>query len=431
MSPLEARSQVHAARAPFYGWKLLAALWIILIANLAFPMYGMSVLDPYMASELHLDRTMLGLIYAVFMTMTGVPGPLAAWLVHRFGIRITLIAGNVLLVVGAAAMASIIRSPLAIVLVAGVIVGSSDAIGGPVPAQASVTRWFVRHRSFALAVLLSAGGIGGFVAAPLLVALVQHSVAGWRAGWWVIAGLGVVACAVAWWFVEESPEGLGQMPDGGASGPHHRAVPARRESRVYITPEDWSPIEALKSPTFWILMIAALGFSAALTLFLAQGITHLEDLGHSPSAAALALSVSVICGLVASLGVGVLGDRIDPRRLWAGCSALDALGLLVLLLARGDAAMFAAAGVLGVAGSGSMVCLVTLLGNYYGPRAYAAVFGAASAIQSTLGAVAPIVAGAWYDRHGSYGPVFVGVAGLCAIGGLMLALLSPPARRAS
>jgi MFS family permease len=427
MSSVELPAEPSRVRAPFYGWKLLAALWVILIANLAFPIYGMSVLDPYMATALRLDRTMLGLTYAVFMTMTGIPGPLAAWLVHRFGIRITLIAGNLLLVLGAAAMASVIRSPFAIVLVAGVIVGSSDAIGGPVPAQASVTRWFVRRRSFALAVLLSAGGIGGFIAAPLLDRIVAHSALGWRAGWWVIAVLGLAACIVAWLFVEESPERIGQRPDGGDSRMPDRAEHRRRA--VHITEEDWSSIEALKSPTFWILMVAALGFSAALTLFLAQGITHLEDLGHSPVSAALALSVSVICGLVASLAVGALGDRVDPRRLWAACSALDALGIVMLLFARGDVAMYAAAAALGVAGSGSMVCLVTLLGNYFGARAYAAVFGTASAIQSTLSAVAPIVAGAWYDRHGSYGPVFLGVAVLCAVGAVMLALISPPRRR--
>jgi MFS family permease len=424
---------MKSASGRFYGWKLLAVLWIILFVNLAFPMYGLSVLDPYMASALHLDRTALGLTYAVFMSMTGIPAPLAAWLVHRFGIRITLLAGNLLLVIGAALMASVVTSPWAIVLVAGALVGSSDAIGGPVPAQASVTRWFVRRRSFALAVLLSGAGIGGFIAAPLLNHIVAHARIGWRAGWWLITALGIVACVISWAFVKESPQDIGQLPDGEVH-PTDTAVGADAtgaKPRVHITSEDWSPVEALKSRTLWVLMAAALGFSSALTLFLAQGITHLEDLGHSPSGAAFALSFAVVCGLVANLGVGFLGDRIDPRWLWACCSALDTIGFVVLLFARGDLMMFVSAGVLGVAGSGAMVCLVTLLGNYYGPRAYAAVFGAASAIQSTLGALAPVAAGYWYDRHGTYGPVFIATAVLCAAGAVTLAIISPPRRAAS
>lgn len=412
----------------FYGWKLLAALWLLMLINLAFPMYGLSVLNPYMAASLHLDRTLLGLTYAVYMSMTGIPAPLAAWLIGRIGIRATLVAGNLLLAAGAASMAAVVASPWAIVLVAGAIVGTSDAIGGPVATQASVARWFVKRRSFALAILLSGGGIGGFVAAPLLDRLVAHARIGWRAGWWVIAALAVIGCVIAWIAVKESPAELGQRPDGTEEpleGP--RSPP--ENARVHITREDWSPVEALRSPTLWVLMAAALGFSAALTLFLAQGITHLEDLGHSPATAAVALSFSVLWGLAASLAVGALGDRIDPRWLWAGCSALDAIGMVVLLAAHSNVLMFAAAAALGTAGSGALVCLVTLLANYYGARAYPAVFAAASAIQSTLGAIAPVVAGYWYDRHGSYGPVFIAVAVLCAAGAVTLALIPPPRRR--
>lgn len=420
---------VSPRAAPFHGWRILGALWVILFINLAFPMYGLSVLNPYMAAALHLNRTLLGLVYAVYMSMTGIPAPLAAWMVQRFGIRATLLAGNVLLVLGAALMAAVITSPWAIVLVAGAIVGTSDAIGGPVPAQASVTRWFVKRRSFALAILLTGGGIGGFVAAPLLDRLVAHARIGWRAGWWVIAALAVIACVISWVAVAESPESVGQRADGSESMDPGAQRERGLRPRVHITEEDWSPLEALRSPTLWVLMAAALGFSAALTLFLAQGITHLEDLGHSPESAAFALSFAVLCGLIASLAIGALGDRIDPRWLWAGCSALDAIGMVMLLVAHSDALMFAAAAALGVAGSGAMVCLVTLLANYYGARAYPAVFAAASAIQSTLGAVAPVIAGYWYDRHGSYGPVFLAVAALCAAGAITLALISPPRRR--
>lgn len=421
----------------FYGWRLLAALWAILFVNLAFPLYGLSVLDPYMTKDLHLDRTMLGLVFAVFMAMTGIPAPLAAWWTHRFGIRPTLVAGNLLLLASAVAMASFVASPVAIVLVAGVLVGTSNAFGGPLAAQASVTRWFVRRRSFALAVLLTGAGVGGFIAAPVLNGVVERSAIGWRAGWWVIAGLALCASAIAWWFVKERPEDVGQSPDGQspdgptpsrkapAGRPASGAAPHRRLG-VHITREDWPPWQALRSPTFWVLMAAALGFSAALVLFLAQGIAAFEDLHHSASAAALALSVSVIFGLGANLGVGFLGDRIDPRWLFAALSALDAVGIAALLGARSDMAMFATAAVLGIAGNGCMVCFVTLLGNSYGPRAFPAVFAAASAIQSTVGSIAPVAAGYWYDRYGGYGPVFIVVAAWCAAAAVVLALIRPP-----
>ena len=37
----------------FYGWKLLAAFWFIYLVNLGFPTYGQSVINAYMAKDLH------------------------------------------------------------------------------------------------------------------------------------------------------------------------------------------------------------------------------------------------------------------------------------------------------------------------------------------------------------------------------------------
>jgi hypothetical protein len=47
----------------FYGWKLLAALWVIVCINLAFPIYGTSILDAVMVEDLNLNRQTLGGIF--------------------------------------------------------------------------------------------------------------------------------------------------------------------------------------------------------------------------------------------------------------------------------------------------------------------------------------------------------------------------------
>jgi hypothetical protein len=52
-------------QSDFYDWKLLAVFWIILFANLAFPLYGAGVAKTYMAEALHRDRTQLGTAAAI------------------------------------------------------------------------------------------------------------------------------------------------------------------------------------------------------------------------------------------------------------------------------------------------------------------------------------------------------------------------------
>ena len=81
-------------RSAFYAWKLLAAFWFIYLVNLGFPTYGQSVINACMAKSLHLDRTMLGLAFSLYMLMVGLPGPAVAVLVNRMGVRKTPLMGS-------------------------------------------------------------------------------------------------------------------------------------------------------------------------------------------------------------------------------------------------------------------------------------------------------------------------------------------------
>ena len=105
----------------FYGWKLLGVFWIILFANFAFPLYGASVVNTYMAEALHWDRTQLGLAYAVYQLMIGVPAPLIAILIARKGVRFTTALGCWIVVAGALLMSFVVHTSWQVDLVYGVI----------------------------------------------------------------------------------------------------------------------------------------------------------------------------------------------------------------------------------------------------------------------------------------------------------------------
>jgi MFS family permease len=419
-----------AGSRAFYGWKLVAACWLIMAINLALPMYGLSFLNVHMADEFQFSRTTLGLAYSAFMVMTGLPGPLVAQLINRVGIRHTLIIGNLVLVSGAVAMATVVNSPLLLLIFGGFVIGASDAIGGPIPVQAAITFWFVRRRSLALALILSGGSIGGMIAPPVLEHVVSLSGGEWRYGWWLIAAMGLVAVAISFAFVRDRPEALGQTPDGvplaATRGPKAQTATPVAAPRVYVTAERWAFRQVLRAPAFWLVMACATGFSAAFTIFLAQGVLQMRDLGYSTETAAYLLSAAVGIGLVAHMATGFLGDRIDPKLLSVAALLCQATGIALFAHASHAWLLYASVVCLGIGGSSSMVCMVTLLGNWFGPRAYASVFGLASAVQSTLGAAAPIIAGYWYDRSGSFAPVFYTTAAICAAGGLTLLTLRPP-----
>lgn len=412
----------------FYGWKLVAVFWLILAINLAFPIYGISFLNIHMGDEFGFSRTAIGLAYSTFMVMTGLPGPLVARLIDRVGIRSTLVIGNLMLVAGAVAMATVVDTPGLLLLFCGLVIGSANAVGGPIPVQAAVTFWFVRRRSLALAVVLSGGSLGGVLVAPILEHVVASTGGNWRYGWWLIAALGLVAVCASFLFVHDRPEAIGQQPDGlspvaGSLEPLPAPAPA---PGVYVTDEAWTLGQVMHAPAFWLVMACAAGFSAAFILFLGLGVLQMRDLGYSTETAAYLMSAAVAVGLVAHMVTGYLGDRIDPKLLWIGALACQGAGIALLAHASNPPLLYASVVCLGIGGSSAMVCMVTMLGNWFGPRAYAGVFGVASAVQSTLGAAAPIVAGYWYDRTGSFAAVFYTTAAMCAAGAVTLLGLKPP-----
>jgi MFS family permease len=166
----------------FYGWKLLSAFWVIAVINLAFPAYGSAVLNAAMAAELGFDRQALGTMVAVYLAMSGLPGPLVAASVNRIGVRWTLVIGSGFVIAGSVMLATIVDSVALAIVAFGLIVGVGVATGAIIAAQAGVARWVVRRRSLALSLLYSAGGIGGFLAPQVLGAIATTGPGAWPVG---------------------------------------------------------------------------------------------------------------------------------------------------------------------------------------------------------------------------------------------------------
>ncbi len=417
----------------FYGWKLLSVLWIVVFVNLAFPIYGSSVVNPAMMEALNLDRATLGFIFSLFTIMSGLPGPLVAICVNRFGARLTLAFGSLLVVTGSILMATVVNTGWQAAVVFGIIVAFGVAGGGVIAAQVGLVKWFFRRRALALAILSSATAVGGFAAAPLLDRIIGSSSGNWRMAWWFVAGISLIAGVIALAFVKEKPEDLGQTPDGSDAKVQKDKAKRIRQwwGAVHKTTENWSYREAITGLPFWLLMISQMGVSLGYTVFIAHGVVHLQDLGHMREAAAWAVSMMALAGLVAKGITGVLGDRIDPRYLWASFVGMFGVGQLLLVQAGTPALMLVVSICIGMGFGGGVVCLAAVLSNYYGTKAFASLSGLAIAVNTAMGAITPSVAGWLYDSGYGYQGVFYAVAMWCVIGAAILLFRRPPAKTAA
>ncbi|HXA76162.1 MAG TPA: MFS transporter [Candidatus Acidoferrales bacterium] len=414
-----------ARETEFYGWKLLAVFWIILFANFAFPLYGASVVNTYMAESLHWDRTQLGTAYAIYQLMIGAPAPLVAILIARKGVRFTAALGCGVVVAGALLMSFVVRTSFQTDLVYGVMIGLGAMTGGVLVAQTGINRWFSKHKGLAITLVHTGGTLGGFVAARVLDKMIRAFGGNWRAGWWLIAGVSTICAVLAMLFVRERPADLGQFPDGATAQEAAAYVRSEANERVHKTNEDWALLDVLRTPSIWLILVSLLGFSAGYPLYIAHGNAHLRDLGYSPAQAASSISIMLLCAMFGTLFFAAIADRIEPRLSWAIGSVVFAAGMLLALHASGAAGLYLYAVLLGGSFGVCFSAMMVLPANYYGVKGYPGVISFMMVVGTTAGFLGATLAGIVFDRYHSYTPVFYCVAALSVLAAIVLLLMKP------
>jgi MFS family permease len=417
-------------QSSFYGWKLLAAYWIILFANFGFPLYGPSVVNTYMAAALHWDRTQLGLAYSIYQLMIGVPAPLISILIARKGARFTTAIGCLTVVAGALLMSSVVHTAWQTCIFYSFMMGLGAMTGGILVGQTAVNRWFTRFKGLAITIVHTGITFGGFVAAKLLDRVIRGTGGNWRAGWWLMAALSAVASLLAIVFVRERPADLGQFPDGAtAEEAASFAVRAETVARVHKTSEEWTLRDALRTPALWLILVSLLGFSAGYPVFLAHGNAHLRDLGYTPAQAASSFSIMVLSSLFGTLFFAAVSDFIEPRLVWAIASIFFAVGLVLALSAAGPYGLYLYAILMGCSYGICFSAMMVLPANYYGLKGYPPVISFMMVIGTITAASAATLAGVIYDHFRTYSPVFYASAALSLLAAIVLLLMKPARKR--
>ena len=156
-------------------WRLAASLAIATIGGVG--LWSAVVALPTIQAEFGVDRGGASLPYTATLVGFALGGIGMGRLADRYGIRVPLMIGAVMLGLGYVAAASATaywQFVLAQALLIGML-GSSTSFG---PLVADVSHWFVRRRGIAVAIVASGNYLAGTVWPPLL----QHAFAtiGWR-----------------------------------------------------------------------------------------------------------------------------------------------------------------------------------------------------------------------------------------------------------
>jgi len=410
----------------FYGWKLVAVFFTVYFLNGTFPYYGGVVINSFMSAEMGLDRSALGLGFSIFTITFGLSSPMVGSLVTRIGARKTLLCGCAVLMTGTLLMAFAVSEAWHYNLYFGVIIGIGVGMSSVVPILSSLSFWFRHHKATATAIVMSASGISALISAPLLAIIVGFT-GDWRFGWITVTLTVIITTIVVAFGAVDSPGAIGQHPDG--IDPHDPVIdPAAKThiTRVYQSPDSWSVSETFRSRSWWLLALGSFAFLVPFNIAMGHGVVHLIDLGHSEKMASFSIGLIAMGSIGGRLLGGWLGDRIEPRFIWSAALVVMFASVFLLKNASTLAMVYAYAAMSGIGMGASLVCMLTLTGNYFGTEAYPKIVGWLLSIGTVLAAISPILAGVAYDRSGSYQTAFYGAMFITLIGASLMPFATPP-----
>ena len=300
-----------------------------------------------------------------------------------------------------------------------------------IPVQTVAIAWFHARRALALGLVLGGGAVGGFLAPQLINWVVLRAGGNWRIGFLLIAVASLAGAAVALLAVRNRPGDVGQHPDGVA--PEARSDSStgrRRPSPTYRTNDVWTLREALKTRALWLLILAVTGSFYMWQIIVTQGPLHLQDRGFDPATSAFLYSLAIGLSIAGRFTIAGLGDRIEPRYLFAFGSLCTLIGGILFWFVSPDKVWIAYLYPL-LAGFGfgaAYVCIPTITGNYWGAEAFPGVTGLVSPLAMLVQSSAAPLAGLLYDRQGTYLTIMIFSWLAVAVGFTAMLFCRPPER---
>jgi MFS family permease len=409
----------------FYGWKLVGVLFSLDFLNMGFPYFGGAVINTYMLKEIVMSRSTFGLGFTLANLFIGLPSVIVAASIVRFGIKKTFGAGSALILIGTVWLAFFTTKPWQYLVGFGVIVGTGICFSTIVPVTTCITNWFGRYRGRAMGISLSASGFAGFIGSPLINKILTANGGNWRQAWETVAGIAILAGIIAFLFVRERPQDLGQVVDGIEEGAQ-KMRPAANE--LLITRHVWTPAEAMKTHSYWMIVIGGIACQFPYFFFVAHGILHLKGSGLSAAAAAWAMGLFTLGAILGRQIGGYLMDKMSARYAFMSGLCCYFAGSVLALQVHGDALAiaFAAAIFYGTAFGWTFICMNTATAHFFGPAAFPKLNGLNLLIGGLLSSPAGYVGGKLFDVFRSYTLGFELNMVITAIGILALVFATLP-----
>jgi cyanate permease len=404
------------------GWRMVGVAFVVDFLAVGFFFYSYGIFLKSIAADLGVSRLDVSFGLPISNAAGALLAPFIGRALDRHSIKRFMIAGALMLSAGFALL-SRTASLWQFYLLLGTFLAGGMAMMGGLASSKLVANWFSIRRGTALGLATMGISLSGLMMPTAATWLVAEL--GWRTAFVVYAfcTLAVVIPLVSA-LVVDRPEELGLRPDDEPP-----AEPTDAAAPLEELP--WSTRELIASRNFWAIGIAFGLVMSVLSAILIHIVPYATDRGISAYRAGLILSLAAGLGVPGKLIFGWLFDRVDARVALLTSLAVQALGLIGILLGDAYGWLLAGAAVFGF-GMGGVIPLQGAIGGAaFGRASFGKAMGLLRPVQLPLAVIGVPLAGWIHDSSGGYAPAFTLFLGFYLAAAVIIGLLRlerPPVR---
>jgi MFS family permease len=370
-------------------------------------MFSLAVFLGPMSTATGWSRAAISSAMTLDFLVMGVAGFAWGAISDRFGARIVVLSGAILLGAGLV-IASRATSLFTFQLGYGILVGlSAGAFFAPM--IATVMGWFESQRGLAVSLVSAGMGMAPLTISPFAGWLISNY--DWRTAMGII-GIASWALLIPAALLVRNPPRATEIPS-----------PVAKQKRPGAELR-----KALLSPQFLVLGGTYFLCCAAHSGPIFHMMSYAQFCGLSTMTAVSVYSVEGLAGLGGRLLLGVAADRLGVKRVLIAGLLVQAIAIFTFVAIRRTGEFYLLAIVFGAAYGGVMPLYAVLAREYFGQRIMGTVFGAATMLSCIGMALGPVVGGWIFDTLQSYRWLYLGSAAV-AVGAVAIALTFPRVSR--
>jgi MFS family permease len=362
-------------------------------------MGSFSVLLASAEQRLNIAATQASTGIPLVLLGASISAPIIGVLIGKFSLRLILLIGALLTVVGFLTL-GLTHSYLLYVIAYGLCFGPAMSLAGSIGPATLVARWFNQNRGLAL----------GVVHLPVVIAIMPVGLNWFIEHYGATAAYLALAMLAALVLVPLTLLAVDHPPTGETVAPE----PAEKRT----ADGSFSVAQLLSKPRFWAICLAA---TASMTSSLMLG-SLLVPMGQSwdftRGQSALLASIMSLVGIAGSVLFGWIADKLGGGRTLA-LVAFDCAILWAVLLTEPPFLIVAlVVGLIGMHGAGAIPGLGRAISDAFGQATFSRGFGLNTIISLPFVAVG-VVGSAKAGSNGSFAPAIMAIVGFFVVAMLL------------